>query len=133
MFLDQKLTEQLRMGQQYITSFKTSGRRKKLNLAELKEGAVVKGRVTNITKFGVFVDINAVCDGLIHISQLADDYIETPDQVVKLDDEVDVRIMKVDKKKRRISLSMKKLGDKAPKIRPSHGQLTNLADHFKNR
>jgi uncharacterized protein len=89
--------------------------------------------VTNITKFGVFVDINAVCDGLIHISQLADGYVETADQVVKLNDSVDVRILSVDKKKRRVSLSMKKLGDKAPKIRPSAGQLTNLADHFKNR
>ena len=70
---------------------------------------------------------------MIHISQLADDYIETPDQVVKLNDAVDVRILKVDKKKRRISLSMKKMGDKAPKVRPSKGQLSNLADYFKNR
>ena len=81
----------------------------------------------------VFVDINAVCDGLVHISQLADGYIETADQVVQPNEQIDVKILKIDNKKRRISLSMKKSGSKAHKVRPSEGQLTNLADHFKNR
>lgn len=107
--------------------------KRKLKLNELKEGAIVSGRVTNITPFGVFININAVCDGLIHISQLADEYVETPEQVVHINDKVDVRILKVDVKKRRISLSMKNLGNMAPKVRPSKGQLDNLADHFKNR
>lgn len=106
-------------------------RKQKLN--ELREGAIVSGRVTNITQFGVFININAVCDGLIHISQLADEYVETPEQVVHINDKVDVRILKVDVKKRRISLSMKNLGNMAPKVRPSKGQLDNLAEHFKNR
>jgi uncharacterized protein len=107
--------------------------KRKLKLTELKEGAIVSGRVTNITPFGVFININAVCDGLIHISQLADEYVETPEQVVHINDKVDVRILKVDVKKRRISLSMKNLGNMAPKVRPSKGQLDNLAEHFKNR
>lgn len=133
MYLDQKLPEHLRVGQKYPVLIQGSRQRRKQRLSDLKEGTVVSGRVTNITKFGVFVDINAVCDGLIHISQLADEYVETADQVVKPNDRVDVRILKVDKKKRRVSLSMKKMGVKAPKIRPSQGQLSNLADHFKNR
>jgi len=132
-YIDRKLPDQLRVAQKYAVSVKDGKFRRRVRLSELTEGTIVTGRVTNITKFGVFVDINAVCDGLIHISQLADGYVETADQVVKLNDSVDVRILGVDKKKRRVSLSMKKLGDKAPKIRPSAGQLTNLADHFKNR
>jgi len=132
-FLDQKLPEHLRVGQKFPVLIRGSRQRRKQRLSELKEGTVVSGRVTNITKFGVFVDINAVCDGLIHISQLADEYVETAEQVVKPNDMVDVRILKIDKKKRRVSLSMKKLGSKAPKVRPSEGQLSTLADHFKNR
>jgi len=106
---------------------------RKLRLSELQEGAVISGRVTNITKFGVFVDINAICDGLIHISQLADGYIESPEQVVKLNDIIDAKILAVDKKKRRVSLSMKRSGTPQPRVRPSKGQLNNLADFFKNR
>ncbi len=132
-FLDQKLPEYLRVGQNFPVLIRGSKHRRKQRLSELKEGTVVSGRVTNITKFGVFVDINAVCDGLIHISQLADEYVETAEQVVKPNDLVDVRILKIDKKKRRVSLSMKRLGSKAPKVRPSEGQLSTLADHFKNR
>lgn len=133
LYIDQKLTHQLKIGQQFPILTTGMKRRRKQKLSELKEGTVLSGRVTNITKFGVFVDINAVCDGLIHISQLTDTYIETADQVVKPNDKVDVRIIKIDKKKRRISLSMKKIGNKTPKISPSRGQLSNLADHFKNR
>jgi protein Tex len=93
----------------------------------------VNGKVTNITPFGVFVNINAVCDGLIHISQIADAYVESADQVVAVNDVVNVRILKVDVKKRRISLSMKGLGQQGPKISPSKRQLTDLASHFQNR
>jgi len=131
-FLQKKLIPQIQTAQRFqnIVSLKA---KRKLKLAEVKEGAVVSGKVTNITQFGVFVNINAVCDGLIHISQLADEYVETPDQVVAVGDRVDVRVLKVDTKKRRISLSMKNLGNKAPKVKPSKGQLDNLAEHFKNR
>ena len=93
----------------------------------------MNGRVTNITPFGVFVNINAVCDGLIHISQLADTYVESADQVVSVGDVINVRILKVDIKKRRISLSMKGLGHQGPKVSPSKRQLSDLASHFQNR
>jgi ribosomal protein S1 len=131
-YLEKKLIPQLR------ASLRPAGpslqkSRRKVKLAELKEGSIVSGKVTNITPFGVFININAVCDGLVHISQLADEYVESPEQVVALHDKVDVRILKVDSKKRRISLSMKNLGQKAPHVRPSQGQLNTLAEHFKNR
>lgn len=132
-FIDQKLPDQLRIAQKYPMISSGVKHQRRSRLSELKEGAIISGSVTNITKFGVFVDINAVCDGLVHISQLADSYVETAEQVVHPNDSVDVRILAIDKKKRRVSLSMKKMGSKAPKVRPSEGQLTNLADHFKNR
>ncbi len=132
-YINQKLRGQLATGQQYPLLAGSSKRQRRLRLSELTLNSVVTGKVTNITDFGVFVDINAVCDGLVHISQLANGYIETADQVVKPNDSVDVKILKVDKKKRRISLSMKKTGSKPPKVRPSSNQLSTLADHFKNR
>ncbi|MBD3392487.1 MAG: S1 RNA-binding domain-containing protein [Chitinivibrionales bacterium] len=131
-FVDRRLREQLRFGQQHAVP-PAVRQRQRLQLSDLTEGAVMSGRVTNITQFGVFVDINAVCDGLVHISQLADGYVETAEQVVSMGDQINVRIMKVDRKKRRISLSMKGLGEKGPKVRPSRYQLSNLADHFRNR
>lgn len=131
-YLVKKLINHLEAGKPFAGQVPVKVKRK-FKLTELKEGAIVSGRVTNITQFGVFVNINAVCDGLIHISQLADDYVESPEQVVSVNDKVDVRILKVDVKKRRISLSMKNLGSKAPKVKPSKGQLDNLAEHFKNR
>jgi uncharacterized protein len=132
MYIDRKLVNHLEAGKRFL-SIQTPKSKRKLKLNELVEGAIVSGRVTNITPFGVFVNINAVCDGLIHISQLADEYVETPEQVVTINEKVDVKILKVDVKKRRISLTMKNLGNKAPKVKPSVGQLSNLADHFKNR
>ncbi len=132
LYVEKRLAHQLLAAQRYL-NLGAQKTKRKLKLAEIKEGSVVSGRVTNITQFGVFVNINAVCDGLIHISQLADEYVETPEQVVSVGDRVDVRILKVDTKKRRISLSMKNLGNKAPKVKPSKGQLDNLAEHFKNR
>jgi protein Tex len=131
-FIERNLINQLMASRRFALQPTTKIRRK-LKLNEVKEGAIVSGRVTNITQFGVFVNINAVCDGLIHISQLADEYVETPEQVVSVNDRVDVRILKVDIKKRRVSLSMRNLGSMAPKVRPSRGQLDNLADFFKNR
>jgi uncharacterized protein len=131
-FIEKKLIEQVRAGQRYLSQASSAPRRK-LKLTELVEGTITTGRVTNVTPFGVFVDINAVCDGLIHISQLADGYVQSADQVVSVNDRVNVRIVKIDAKKRRISLSMKNLGHLAPKVRPSKDQLSTLADHFKNR
>jgi uncharacterized protein len=65
------------------------------------------GIVTNITNFGAFVDIGVHQDGLVHISQLADKYVSDPTQVVRLHQHVKVRVLEVDQRRHRISLSMK--------------------------
>ena len=76
---------------------------------DLVAGMVLPGIVTNITNFGAFVDIGVHQDGLVHVSQLADRYVADPTQVVKLHQHVKVRVVEVDHKRNRISLSMKKL------------------------
>jgi uncharacterized protein len=131
LFVRRQLVEQLSAGQRYAGTRQQS--RRKLRLDELHEGMVVQGKVTNISPFGVFVNINAVCDGLIHISQLADAYVETPEQVVSLGEVVNVRVLRVDAARRRISLSMKGLGPESPRVRPSASHINTLIDHFSNR
>jgi uncharacterized protein len=74
---------------------------------DLEEGMELPGIVTNITNFGAFVDIGVHQDGLVHISQLADKYVKDPNDVVKLHQHVRVRVMEVDHRRNRISLSMK--------------------------
>lgn len=75
---------------------------------DLVAGMVLPGIVTNITNFGAFVDVGVHQDGLVHVSQLADRYVTDPTQVVKLHQHVKVRVVEVDRKRNRISLSMKK-------------------------
>jgi uncharacterized protein len=65
------------------------------------------GIVTNVTKFGAFVDIGVHQDGLIHISQLADRFVRDPSEVVKVRQQVTVRVLEVDQKRGRISLSLR--------------------------
>ena len=74
---------------------------------DLVEGMVLPGIVTNITNFGAFVDIGVHQEGLVHISQLADRYVSDPTQVVKLHQHVMVKVIEVDRRRNRISLSMK--------------------------
>lgn len=74
---------------------------------DLYEGMVLPGIVTNITAFGCFVDVGVKQDGLVHISQLANQYVSDPNQVVKLQQQVQVRVMEVDIARKRIALSMK--------------------------
>ena len=76
---------------------------------DLVEGMELPGIMTNITNFGAFVDIGVHQDGLVHISQLADRYVKDPNQVVKLHQHVRVRVLEVDRRRGRISLSMKNL------------------------
>ena len=76
---------------------------------DLTEGMILPGIVTNITKFGAFVDVGVHQDGLVHISQLSDKYITDPSEVVRLHQHVKVRVVEVDRKRGRIALSMKKV------------------------
>ena len=74
---------------------------------DLYQGMVLPGIVTNITAFGCFVDVGVKQDGLVHISQLANQYVSDPNQVVKLQQHVKVRVMEVDIARKRVALSMK--------------------------
>ncbi len=76
------------------------------DIKDLHEGMKLPGIVTNITAFGAFVDIGVHQDGLVHISKLADRFVKDPNEVVKLNQKVDVRIMSVDVPRKRIQLSM---------------------------
>lgn len=81
------------------------------SINDLQEGMVLPGIVTNITNFGVFVDVGAKQDGLVHISQLANKFVQNPADVVSLNQPVKVKVMEVDMGRKRISLSMKALMD----------------------
>ena len=78
-------------------------------IIDLHPEMVLPGIVTNVTKFGAFVDIGVHQDGLVHISQLADTFVKDPSQFVKVRQEVRVRVLEVDTARKRISLSMKNL------------------------
>ena len=77
------------------------------SIDDLVEGMELPGIVTNITNFGAFVDVGVHQDGLVHISQLADKYVGHPTDVVKLHQHVRVKVIEVDRRRNRISLSMK--------------------------
>ena len=89
---------------------------------DLKQGMTVPGIVTNITNFGVFVDIGVKQDGLVHISQLSNTYVSDPNEVVKLQQKVMVTVMEVDVARKRISLSMKGQGAAAGSKAPASPQ-----------
>lgn len=78
-----------------------------VTLDDLKEGAVVSGTVVRVENYGVFVDIGAERPGMIHVSELANQYVSSPSDVVKVGDQVEARIIKVNRKKRQIDMSMK--------------------------
>jgi uncharacterized protein len=80
-----------------------------MSLADLKEGQVLRGIVTNVTDFGAFVDLGVHQDGLVHISQLADSYVRHPLDVVKPGQTITVKVLGVDLDQKRISLSRKGL------------------------
>ncbi len=77
-------------------------------LDDLKLGMKLTGVVTNVTAFGVFVDIGVHCDGLVHISQLADRFVKDPHDVVKVHQKLDVTVLEVDKNRKRVALSAKR-------------------------
>lgn len=78
-------------------------------IEDLREGMELPGIVTNITNFGAFIDIGVHQDGLVHISQMADRFIKDPNEVVKLNQKVKVKVVEIDMSRKRIQLSMKGL------------------------
>lgn len=80
-----------------------------LEWRDLEKGKTVKGKVSRIEKFGIFVDIGAERPGLVHISQLTHGYIRDPREVVKEGDEIEAKVIEVNRRKKQIKLSMKDL------------------------
>ncbi len=78
-------------------------------IEDLQEGMVLPGVVTNLTNFGAFVDVGVHQDGLVHISEIADHYISTPTEVLFLHQHVTVKVIQVDKERKRIGLSIKQV------------------------
>ncbi|RLS21333.1 MAG: 30S ribosomal protein S1 [Planctomycetota bacterium] len=76
-----------------------------------KAGELRKGKVTKLTNFGVFVELEPGLEGLLHISELSDDKIESPEEIVKVGDDIEVRVLRVDAADRKIGLSRRKLNE----------------------
>jgi small subunit ribosomal protein S1 len=102
----------------------------------LQEGAVVKGAVKNLTDYGAFVDLGGI-DGLLHITDMAWKRVKHPSEVVKVGEEIEVRILKFDRERSRVSLGLKQLGadpweNIARRYPPNtrvFGKVTNIADY----
>ena len=77
------------------------------SIEDVSPGMIVPGIVTNLTRFGAFVDIGVKQDGLVHVSEIAHKYISDPSEVLKLNDKVNVKVLEVDKARKRIALSVK--------------------------
>ena len=98
--------------------FKTASFREGVEkLEDLKPGMVLEGVVTNVAAFGAFVDVGVHQDGLVHISAMANAYVKDPRKIAKPGDVVRVKVLEVDPKRRRISLTMRL--DEAPEARPT--------------
>jgi protein Tex len=83
----------------------------------MKVGMVVPGIVTNITRFGAFVDIGVKQDGLVHVSEISDRFISDPGEVLKLNDKLLVKVMEVDTVRKRIALSIKQAEENKPRTK----------------
>jgi small subunit ribosomal protein S1 len=105
-------------------------------MESLKEGAIVKGIVKNITDYGAFVDLGGI-DGLLHITDLAWRRVKHPSEVLNVGDEVEAKILKFDQEKNRVSLGIKQMGDdpwnglarRYPQGTRMFGKVTNLTDY----
>lgn len=114
----------------------TLGEERKALLDSLKEGAVIKGIVKNITDYGAFVDLGGI-DGLLHITDLAWRRVKHPSEVLAVGDEVEAKVLKFDQDKNRVSLGLKQLGEdpwiglsrRYPSGTRLFGRVTNLTDY----
>jgi uncharacterized protein len=107
------------------------------DIADLQPGMVVEGVVTNVTRFGAFVDVGVHHDGLVHVSELANRYVKEASDVVKVGQIVKAQVLNVDLKAKRIALSMKALEAPASRPKPQpkkpslQDQVANLQDRFR--
>ncbi|NQU79901.1 MAG: S1 RNA-binding domain-containing protein, partial [Bacteroidetes bacterium] len=103
--ISEELLKPGRDPREIIKVFEFDSRVKKIN--DLQEGMILPGIVTNITNFGAFVDVGVKQDGLVHISNLKNEFVKNPADVVKLHQHVKVKVLQVDETRKRIQLSMK--------------------------
>lgn len=85
------------------------------NIEEVQVGMVLPGIVTNLTRFGAFIDIGVKQDGLVHVSEIAHKYIQDPNEVLKLNEKVMVKVLEVDQIRKRIALSIKQTQEAPPR------------------
>ncbi len=105
-------------------------------LESLQEGMEIKGIVKNLTDYGAFVDLGGI-DGLLHITDMAWKRVKHPSEVVEIGDEIEVKVLKFDREKQRVSLGLKQMGDdpwvnltrRYPEGTRLFGKVTNLADY----
>ena len=114
----------------------TLGEERKALLETLREGAIIKGIVKNITDYGAFVDLGGV-DGLLHITDMAWKRIKHPSEIVNVGDEIDVKVLKYDRERNRVSLGLKQMGEdpwvaitaRYPEGTRVQARVTNLTDY----
>ncbi len=105
-------------------------------IEKLKEGITVKGVVKNLTDYGAFLDLGGI-DGLLHITDMAWKRVKDPADIVNIGDEIEVKVLKFDRERNRVSLGLKQMGDdpwgdltkRFPEGSRLHGSVTNLADY----
>ena len=118
-----------------VVEGETSAERESL-LANLQEGQVIKGVVKNLTDYGAFIDLGGI-DGLLHITDMAWKRIKQPSEIVGIGDEIEVKILKFDKERNRVSLGLKQMGEdpwgnltrRYPIGSQVFGKVTNIADY----
>jgi uncharacterized protein len=112
--------------------FKTASFREGVEkLEDLQPGMVLEGVVTNVAAFGAFIDVGVHQDGLVHISAMANAFVKDPRTIAKPGDMVRVKVLEVDPKRRRISLTMRL--DQAPEARPATGRVEIAATGSEKR
>lgn len=132
--LDQKRNNVV-VSRRSVIEAENSAEREEL-LEKLEEGAKAKGIVKNLTDYGAFVDLGGV-DGLLHITDMAWKRVKHPSEVVQVGDEIDVKVLKYDRERSRVSLGMKQLGEdpwadlnrRYPEGARLFGRVTNLTDY----
>ncbi|MCI0400153.1 MAG: 30S ribosomal protein S1 [Gammaproteobacteria bacterium] len=118
-----------------VVESETSAEREAL-LERLKEGVVVKGVVKNLTDYGAFLDLGGI-DGLLHITDMAWKRVKHPSEIVNIGDEIEVKVLKFDRERNRVSLGLKQMGEdpwmdlarRYPEGIRLVGKVTNLADY----
>ena len=118
-----------------VVEIENSAERDEL-LSNLKEGASVKGLVKNLTDYGAFIDLGGI-DGLLHITDMAWKRVKHPSEVVNIGDEIEVKVLKFDRERTRVSLGLKQLGEdpwvdiarRYPENSRLFGHVTNIADY----